>query len=218
MLAPVLRLLPQVVAPRRPQLAVISSCAAIRLPAVSLRDLLRIRMGEPVVVESYLSDWMPVIEAEVRWYAARGGPAEELQAEGALALWEAALQYDPQTHRSAPARYIHNHIHRRVRKAYRDSRGFDRPAAVPLELVPAQARPDEGYAASEQKADLEAAVQHLGPAEQEQFRTYLGLALSGMGPDEAARVVSARYGTTFEAGKKRLERLRRRVKEKLRRS
>jgi len=218
MLAPALRFPATPPAPRRPAFTVLAGAGASpsRLPGTSLRDLIRIRLGEEPVRAAFVEAWQHVLENEVAHYARRGGPAEELQAEGALALWEAALQYDPQVHRTTPERYIHNHIHRRIRSAYREAQGFDRPDLIPLEWAPVQVSSDGAFAASEQQADLDAAVGALRPAEQEQFSQYMGLALSGMGPDEAARVLAARHGDSFAACKKRLERLRRRVRSRLR--
>lgn len=217
MLAPAFLLPAAVPAPQRPRFTVLAGTASARLPGTSLRDLIRIRLGEQLVREAYVEAWQPVIAEEVRRYARRGGSEDDLRGEGALALWEAALQYDPQVHRTSPERYIHNHVHRRIRTAYRESQGFDRPALVPLEWAPPQARPDEAFAASEQRADLHAAVNELRTVEREQFSHYMGLALSGMGPDEAARVVAARSGDSFAACKKRLERIRRRVRNRLQR-
>jgi len=59
------------------------------------------------------------------------------------------------------------------------------------------------------------AIAAFHPAEQEQFNQYLGLALSGMGPDQAARVIAARCGDSFGACKKRLERIRRRLRTRM---
>jgi RNA polymerase sigma factor (sigma-70 family) len=186
------------------------------LPRTTLRQLILLRIAEdPQVAERFLQEWQPALENEVRRYGARGGPLEDLTGEANLALWEAAMQYDPQKHRTAPEHYIQNHIHRRVRTAYRDSQGFDQPEQAPAEALDRIARHDEQLHAVEQQADLTRAVGQLEPAEQDQFHRYAALALSGMGPDEAARAMAATDGASFAAAKKRLERLRKKVKSHL---
>lgn len=212
-LAPVVHSLPT--PPRRPRFLLVGTASGPALPRTTLRQLIRLRLADPVVLEQFLQDWKPVVENEVRRYGARGGPADDLTGEANLALWEAAMQYDPQRHHTVPEHYIQNHIHRRVRRAYRDALGFDRPAQVPAEVLERVTRPDEQLHAVEQQADLSRAVAQLEPAEQAQFQRFTDLALSGMGPDEAARAMATTDGATFAAAKKRLERLRKKVRSHL---
>lgn len=185
------------------------------LPHLSLRQLIQLRLGDQQAYEAYIHEWLPVVETEAHRYALRGGAEADLAAEGALALWEAALQYDPQRHRTTPERYICNHIHRQVRRAYRKSQGFAGPKLVPVESLAEHARPDESFTAAEQRADMAQALRQLKPAEQMQFRRYLGLSLAGLGPDEAARTLAAEQQESFAACKKRIERLRRKMKTQL---
>lgn len=202
--------------PRRPRFVLVGAATGPLLPRTTLRQLILLRLAQdPAVAEQFLQEWRPVVENEVRRYGARGGPADDLTGEANLALWEAAMQYDPQRHHTTPEHYIQNHIHRRVRRAYRDAQGFGQPAQAPAEALERIARPDEQLRAVEQQADLSRAVAQLEPAEQAQFQRYASLALSGMGPDEAARAMAASDGASFAAAKKRLERLRKKVRSHL---
>lgn len=196
----------------RPSFTVL--CAAgqsAQPPRVTLRQLLLLRLQDPITQEAFLQDWMPLVEGEARRYAYKGAAEEELQAEGALALWEAVHQYDTRKHRTTPERYIHNQVHRRVRRAYQAAMGFDRPTELPAEV----AAPDHRFEAVEQAADLKQAMASLRPVERDHLTQYLRLTLQGYGPDEAARTLARRHGDTFAATKKRMERLRRKVKEKV---
>jgi RNA polymerase sigma factor (sigma-70 family) len=199
----------------RPSFSVICGAGSFTGPAVTIRQLVRIRLQDEAAREAYLRQWLPVVEREARRYANLGGLADDLTAEGALALWEAALQYDPQRHHTAPERYIHNQIHRRVRQGYQAAMGFRGLKVVPVETVEREARHEEGFAAAERQADLARAVEGLRAGEQAEFQAYLRLALSGMGPDEAARALAVRQGESFAACKKRIERLRRKVRGRL---
>ncbi|HYG56869.1 MAG TPA: sigma-70 family RNA polymerase sigma factor [Symbiobacteriaceae bacterium] len=199
-------------APRlRPVFTVVASAGSNLLPRITPRQLVLVRLHDEAARESLVQEWMPVVEAEARRHARQGGPADDLQAEGALALWEAALQYDPQRHRTAPERYIHNHIHRRVRRAYREAMGFDRP----LHLLPDTGAPDRRFEAAERAMDLHRAMESLKPVERDHLTHYLRLTLAGLGPDEAARTLARRHGESFAATKKRMARIRRKLREKV---
>jgi RNA polymerase sigma factor (sigma-70 family) len=202
-------------APHRSLGVVQGAAAGARLPHVSMRQLVLVRTGDEAARQELLETWLPLVGQEARRYARTGGPEEELAQEGALALWEAALQYDPQRHRTAPERYLHNAIHRRVRRDYREAMGYAGEKLVPVETLEQEKVSEAGYGAAERHADLAGALAALKPAEREQFEQYLGLALAGMGPDEAARAMASQAGGSFAANKKRLERIRRRVKERL---
>jgi hypothetical protein len=199
----------------RPSFPVVQGAVRGELPRLPLRQLILVRMGDELARQALLEAWLPVVEQEARRYARAGGPADELEAEGALALWEAALHYDPQRHRTAPERYVQNHIHRRVRRLYRELQGYQGPKLVPVEAMAVRAADEAGYAAVERTLDVAGALAELKPAERQQFEQYLGLALAGMGPDEAARALAVQQEETFAAAKKRLERIRRRVRERL---
>lgn len=201
--------LPQSV-PQRPSFTLVVSAGG-QLPRVTPRQLILIRLGDPAAQEAFLHDWLPYVEIETRRYAHKGAPAEELQSEGNLALWEAVHQYDPTKHRTAPERYIHNQIHRKVRRAYREAMGFDRP----LQPAADTGAPDHRFDTAERTADLAAAMKTLRPVERDQLTQYLRLTMQGLGPDEAARALAARQGGSFAAIKKRMERLRRKVREKV---
>lgn len=186
------------------------------LPRLTWRWLIQIRMGDEEARRTFVEAWGPVIDQEVQRYAAKGGDGDELAAEGALALWEAATQYDPQRHKTSPERYIANHLHWRVRRRFREEAGYTRPAAVPLHLVELPPRTDERFSAIEQRLDLAAVVEALAPTEQAAFARYLQFAGRGLGPDEAARMLAHQEGGSFAAWKKRLERVRHKVREYLR--
>lgn len=186
------------------------------LPRLTWRWLIQIRMGDQEARQTFLEAWGPVVDQEVRRYAARGGDPEELAAEGLLALWEGATQYDPQRHRTSPERYIANHLHRRVRHRFLEEAGYDRPLSLPLDVLGPLPQPDERIAAAERRIDLEVAVGALPVAEQATFARYLRLAEAGLGPDEAASLLAQQEGGSFAAWKKRLERSRQRVRERLR--
>lgn len=185
------------------------------LPRVDLRSLIRLRLGDEAVKEAFVQTWAPLVQTEAKRYARRGGSAEDLNAEGMLALWEAALHYDAGRHRTAPERFIHNQVHRRVREAYRRSMSFEAPAQVPLELVPNAGASETGFTAAEERTDLEAAAGGLAPAERETFTRYARLAAAGAGPDEAARALAGSGGVGFAAWKKRIERVRKKLRNQL---
>lgn len=200
----------------RPAFQVMAGGGEPHLPQLSWRWLIQIRLGDEAARQAFLEAWGPVVDQEVRRYAAKGGDAEELEAEGNLALWEGALEYDPQRLRTSPERYIANRIHKQVRRRYREQAGYHRPATeVGLELVDPPARLEERFGLAERRADLSAAVGGLAPAEQALFEGYLRLVDAGHGPDEAARLLAHQEGGSFAAWKKRLERARRKVRERM---
>ncbi|MDB4897951.1 MAG: hypothetical protein JWN15_4213 [Firmicutes bacterium] len=203
------------IGPPRLTLAGSGGAVASALPPLDLRTLIQVRLGIDVARQAFLEAWLPTVAEEARRYAARGGSAEELRAEGALALWEAVLGYLPQRHRTSPERYIGNQIHRRVRRLYREQMGFGRPGAVPLDVVEPIGAPDSQYVAAEQRADLSAAIAALDPAEQAHLTRYLRLVELGVGPDEAARQLAQGGGGSYAAWKKRIERVRRKLKNRL---
>lgn len=199
-----------------PNIRAVAGGGGFNLPRLSLRWLIQIRMGDETARQAFLEAWGPVIDQEVHRYAAKGGDREELEAEGNLALWEGAMEYDPQRHRTAPERYIANRLHKQVRRRYLEQAGYDRPvSSIPLERLEAPPRVEERYAAIEQRADLATAVSGLAPGEQALFERYLALAGAGLGPDEAARLLASQEGGSFAAWKKRLERTRRKLRERL---
>jgi RNA polymerase sigma factor (sigma-70 family) len=176
---------------------------------------MQIRLGNESTRQAFVEAWLPIVAEEARRYAARGGSAEELRAEGALALWEAVLGYGPQRHRTTPERYIGNQIHRRVRRLYREQMGFGRPGALPLALAAPVGAPDRQFSAAEQRADLAAAIGSLEPVEQAHLTRYLRLVELGAGPDEAARQLARGGGGSYAAWKKRIARVRRKLKKRL---
>jgi RNA polymerase sigma factor (sigma-70 family) len=194
----------------------VSGAERDRLPPLNWRLLVQIRLGDEPARHAFLEAWGPVVDQEVRRYAAKGGDPEELAAEGYLALWEAANQYDPQRHKTSPERYIANHIHKRIRRRYRAEAGYTGPVPLPLEAAEPQPHFERRFVQIEQRLDLAAAVGALPAVERATLDRYLRLAEGGLGPDEAARVLARQEGGSFAAWKKRLERLRRKVRERLR--
>lgn len=186
-----------------------------RAPQLDLRTLIRLRLGNAEVQDAFIGQWEPLVEQEALRYARRGGPEEDLKAEGMLALWEAIVTYQPGKHRTAPEQYIANQVHRRVRTAYRKAMGFDRPRQVGLDLAERAGETEVGYSVTERKVDLQRAIAHLRPTEQQQLRQYLSLAASGLGPDEAAGALAQESGETPAAWKKRLQRVRSKLKAHL---
>ena len=85
---------------------------------IDFRTLLALRGGQTWAQDLYLETFWPVLESEVRRYVGIGGDGEELHQEAALALWEAALRYDPDRHRTQINKFVANHIHRMVREQY----------------------------------------------------------------------------------------------------
>jgi DNA-directed RNA polymerase specialized sigma24 family protein len=182
------------------------------LAGLDLPLLLRLRAGDPDAQRAYLDHFWPDLEREVRRYARRGGPADDLLGEGALALWEAAFQYDPRKHRTDVEHFVTNHVHRRVRRAYRKAMGYDQARVVPLEQAADQPASDPGFDARADLLDLARAQAALLPAERETLHQYLGLvAGAGLGPDQAAHHLARQHGGTPAAWKKRLQRTRKKM-------
>ena len=130
-----------------------------------------------------------------RSYEANAARAEELVQEIFLAVWQALPNFRGEANiRSFIARIAHNraisHVAREVRA----------PRAVPLdEAMPSLApTPEDDAAASNARAKLEAAVQHL-PLNQ---KMVVSLALEGFSPEEVADVL----GITASAASVRLHR------------
>lgn len=97
-------------------------------------DLLpALRRGHIEVEEAFVAFFWPLLQSEVRRYGRIGGEADELTGEASLALWEAAVQYRPDRHRTEFSTYVKNHLHRRVRRAYLKEHHYDgSPTIIPL--------------------------------------------------------------------------------------
>ena len=177
--------------------------------APGFETLLQLRRGVALAREEYVDWFWPEVQRQARHYARRGGPEEELVAEGALALWEAAFQYDPRRHETSVDAYVKNQVHRRIRRAYRRAMGYTGARVVPLERaeeLPAAGAP---LIAVEARLDLERAQASLSPADQAVLQRWLPVA--GAGPKQAARQLARRHGGTPAAWKKRLQRTRQRL-------
>lgn len=178
--------------------------------------LRRLRAGDREAQEQFVGHFWPDVQQEAARYARRGGPREDLLAEGALALWEAALAYDPDRHGTDLPTYVRNAVHRRVRRAYRKAMGFDAAPEAPLDWVAGMMAVEVRYASAEDRADLDRALLALPQRDRAVMRQFVALSLQGFGPDEAAQELSRRHGGTPAAWKKRLQRGRRRLQRRLR--
>lgn len=178
-----------------------------------LQTLLRLRLGDLQSQEEYLARFWPDLEREVRRYTRRGGPADELLAEGALALWEAAFAYDPRRHRTPVVDFVTNQVHRRVRQAYRQAMGFRQPPPLPLQNVERLPADPDRFSALETRLDLERAQALLPAPDREVLRHYLPL--TPLGPVGAAACLAQRHGGTAAAWRKRLQRTRQRLRRLL---
>lgn len=90
-------------------------------PAIPRQDglLPNLRRGYVEIQEVYVAAFWPVVCREAQRYARAGGDVDDLTGEGALALWESVFGYAPTRHRTSFTRYVENHIHQRIRRAYR---------------------------------------------------------------------------------------------------
>lgn len=176
-------------------------------------SILRLRLGDPREQERYVAYFWPYLQSEVQRYARIGGPEEELQAEGALALWEAAFQYAPSRHRTDLPDYVRNHIHRRVRQAYRKARGYQGEKVVPLTRLAELPDHRTDLSDAEQRLDLKAAQARLEPADHQTWGLYQRLAVSGLGPDQASQRLARDHGGTPAAWKKRIQRTRQKLRQ-----
>lgn len=182
--------------------------------AVDLRLLLAVRDGNAEAQEAYVRGLWPEVERNAGYYAARGGAREDLAAEGALALWEAAFGYDPHRHRSDPESFVRNQIHRRVRRAYRQALGFalGEVMVVPLDADAPLAGAEDGFVDVEARIDLARGLSHLSERDRLLIADYLSLVEEqGLGPEEAAGRIAAEAGRSKAAVKKQVQRARRRL-------
>ncbi len=121
-----------------------------------------LRRGRIEVQEAFVAHFWPQIVKESRRYGRVGGDLDDLQGEGALALWESVFGYCPTRHRTTFSDYVQNAVHGRVRRAYlrqllhRDE-GLD---GRTLERAGAQ---DGDFAAAERALDIAQAVRTLSP-------------------------------------------------------
>ena len=182
------------------------------LPRYGWSDIVEVREAAPARRDAFVESLWPLVTAESARYARLGGNQEELEAEGALALWEGVLSYDPLAHRTDPVRYLVNRVHQRVRRAYRAERGYDRAGAV-LSAEPApqdtEATPDprsqDALLLAEWWIDLESSCEGLSESD----RMRLAPTLTALKAGEAPRAPSG------PADRKRLSRLRRRLRASL---
>jgi DNA-directed RNA polymerase specialized sigma24 family protein len=92
-----------------------------------------LRRGRAGAEEAFIAYFWPLVTSEARRYGRVGGDVDELMGEASLALWEAAVQYRQDHHRTTFSEYVKNHVHRRVRRAYLKGRGYDgTPVPIPL--------------------------------------------------------------------------------------
>lgn len=140
---------------------------------VTALDLERARRGDQEAQDAVISALWPLLVGESHRYGRRGGAEDELLGEAAAALWEAVVAYDPRRHKTDPERYLANHVHQRVRRAYLAERGYTRGSSViPLPAPPTRwteaADPTALAALSwvEWRIDLESAIASQRPADQ----------------------------------------------------
>ncbi len=172
------------------------------------KTLVQLRLGRVEAQEQYLAAFWPVLEHEVRRYSHKGGCREELQAEAALALWEAAFQYQPTVHRTSVSAFVANRIHQKVRKSYLQAVQPQSLAFLSLENVEASSV-DPALSAVELKADLDSALLELPKKHQTALKQFVHLAVDrGLTLEEAAQQLTRSQGGTPSGWKKKVQRLR----------
>ncbi len=185
--------------------------------AVDFRTLLALRQGEIAQQEQYLSAFWPVLEKEVGHYARIGGDKEELHQEAALALWEAAFQYQPTRHRTTVENFVRNHIHRKVRQTYLKSVAhYAQHQSIGTEEQKLYHIFDQDLNAVDMRTDLQTAFRQLNEKDQTVLATFVQLSVvDGMGIEEASRRLAHLHGGTSAKWKKTIQRLRKKWKSSL---
>lgn len=174
-----------------------------------LRQLQAVRLGHHEAVEAYVSTFWPVVEREAHRYARLGGSYEDLSGEAALALWEAAMSYDPRRLRSSLNKYVSNMIHQRVRRAYVKERHWrQHQEGLPQDL------PVEERALSRWEAhrDLKEARSQLSSGDQALFDQWSALQREGLSDMQIAQRLACRENTYPSTMQKRWQRLRHRLR------
>ncbi len=178
-------------------------------PAPAGDWLYRVRNGDNTAQREYIDRYWAVVEREATRYARRGGPHEDLRGEGALALWEAVFLFNPARIRIPLDRYVANHIHQRVRRAYVRAMGYgDRSRVIPLSDVAVNdaSTEDEAIGAAEQLYDVLKAAREMAGADRAVIEAALDREYRGLGSEPRG----ARE-------RKHLQRARRRLQDRLRR-
>lgn len=173
------------------------------------RQLQALRLGHHEAVEAYVKTFWPVVEREAHRYARLGGSYEDLSGEAALALWEAAMSYDPHRLRSSLHKYVSNTIHQRVRRAYAKERQWrqhqeDLPQDLSVE--------ESALSRWEAHRDLSAARSQLSSRDQVLFDRWSALKREGLSDRLIAQRLACRANTFPGTIQKRWQRLRRRLR------
>lgn len=123
-----------------------------------------LRRGVVIVQDAFVAQFWPMVQSEARRYGRAGGDTEELVAEGALALWEAAINFRAAVHQTAFTTYVKNHVHRRIRRAYLKAQGYQNPVSIVPLLHDAPDATDP-VSLAEWHMDLSQAVKSLSAAD-----------------------------------------------------
>ncbi|NMP23700.1 sigma-70 family RNA polymerase sigma factor [Sulfobacillus harzensis] len=108
---------------------VLQSAWSGSLPPIAMAwhdgQLPELRRGWMEVQEAFVVHFWLHIIAESTRYGSAGGDVDDLQGEGALALWEAVCAFRPAHHQTTFSEYVENTIHQRIRRAYLKQRRRD---------------------------------------------------------------------------------------------
>lgn len=135
--------------------------------AVVWRDELWPELGRTLVQDAYVAAFWPYIEQQASRYARAGGDRDDLIGEGALALWESAVSYTPQKHRTRFSDYVKNNVHRRIRRAYLAHKGYMRSSIGQTALDERMPVPEDALDAAESSLDVAQAIRSLSRRDQQ---------------------------------------------------
>lgn len=174
-------------------------------PPVSLivwQDMLlpELRRGRIDIQEAYIANFWPMVSQEARRYARSGGDLDDLMGEGALALWEAVFGYGPRRHRTTFTAYVKNHIHQRIRRAYRREQGYHHGSKIVPLSDHQGGQVDDTMDATEWAIDLAQALSELPTRDREILQI---------------RQLPASNHPDYETTRKRRQRARLRLREQL---
>ena len=161
-------------------------------------QLTGLKQGQLELQEAFVAHFWPQIAEDARRYGRLGGQVDDLQGEGALALWESVFAYQPWRHRTTFTDYAKNTVHQRIRREYLKQRNRDERLNE-SSLKHASGR-DENFTEAECFLDFAHALQSLSPEER--------LALTWCPLPTMSR-------KEYERSRKRLQRARQRLKRQL---